>query len=77
MNNEETENQGRLPTPVLRHLKKQKTRHHLDLTTPCVKGILLSAPNDMQMSASTSGIYRKLFFICTTIYLSEASETIL
>ena len=41
---EEVEEQGRLPTPVLRQQADSKQRHHLDRTTPSIGGILLSAP---------------------------------
>ncbi|KAJ8301554.1 hypothetical protein KUTeg_020541 [Tegillarca granosa] len=34
---------GRIPTPVLRSEQK-KSRHHFDLTTPCVGGALLTSP---------------------------------
>ncbi|XP_025107238.1 nuclear protein MDM1-like isoform X3 [Pomacea canaliculata] len=72
---DDIEVEGRIPTPVLRNLTTgevlpRASRHHLDLTTPCIGGVLLSSSdnqvftpksNDSCPSKSKEHFYSKQF----------------
>ncbi|KAK7493951.1 hypothetical protein BaRGS_00014833 [Batillaria attramentaria] len=47
--------EGRLSTPVLRQQNQNVARHHLDLTTPSVGGVLLSSADQKKVLTSRSG----------------------
>lgn len=56
---DDIEVEGRIPTPVLRNLTTgevppRASRHHLDLTTPCIGGVLLSSSDNQVFTPKSS-----------------------